>query len=114
MSRELVVSLANLSDFALIKDFPAGKPVLKGVAGPWEIAISLETAIDVDQEKQRLEKELAKLEAEIEKTGGRLKNADFVGRAPKEVVEETRAKLEEMEKKRDKTREHLAHIQTLK
>ena len=114
MSRELVAALANLSDFALMKDFPAGTPVLKGVAGPWEIAIPIEAAIDVDQEKQRLEKELAKLEAEIEKTGGRLKNADFVGRAPKEIVEEARAKLEEMEKKRDKTREHLAHIQTLK
>ncbi|MCJ7611840.1 MAG: valine--tRNA ligase [Candidatus Aminicenantes bacterium] len=107
------VSLANLSGLSVMKEFPAGKKLLKGMAGAWEIGILLEAAIDTGQERQRLEKELAKLEAEVEKAAGRLGNADFVGRAPREVVEETRAKLEELEKKRDKTKEHLSNILAL-
>jgi len=107
------VSLAGLSGLKVVKDFPAGGQMLKGVAGAWEIGIPLEAAIDVDQEGQRLEKEIAKLEAEIEKISLRLANADFAARAPREVVEETRAKLEELEKKRDKTREHLSGIKAL-
>jgi valyl-tRNA synthetase len=109
-NRAAALSLANLSELKIVDDFPDGGAVLKGVAGAWEIAIPLEAAIDTEAEGQRLEKELAKLEAEIGKVSDRLANADFVGRAPRQVVEETRAKLEDLEKKRDKTREHLGNI----
>jgi valyl-tRNA synthetase len=41
-------------------------------------------------ERERLDKEIAKLEAELKATEAKLANASFIGRAPKEVVEEHR------------------------
>ncbi len=43
--------------------------------------------IDTAKEKERIEKELNKLEAEINLLGGRLSNPNFVERAPKDLVE---------------------------
>ena len=48
--------------------------------------------IDVDEEKARLEKVLAKLEKEIGGLRGRLSNPKFVESAPEEIVDETREK----------------------
>jgi valyl-tRNA synthetase len=41
-------------------------------------------------ERERLDKEIAKLEAELKTTEAKLANASFIERAPKEVVEEHR------------------------
>ena len=41
-------------------------------------------------ERERLDKEIAKLEAELKATEAKLANPSFVERAPKEVVEEHR------------------------
>ena len=41
-------------------------------------------------ERERLDKEIAKLEAELKATEAKLGNPPFVERAPKEVVEEHR------------------------
>jgi valyl-tRNA synthetase len=49
--------------------------------------------IDVDEEKARLEKVLAKLAKEIGGLKGRLSNPKFVESAPEEVVDETRENL---------------------
>ncbi len=113
-NRASILSLANLSDLQVMPEFPAGRQWLKGVGGNWEVGIPLEATVDTAQEKDRLEKELSKLEAEIGKLAGRLGNADFVGKAPREVVAESQTKLADLEKKRDKTREHLKSILSLK
>ena len=51
--------------------------------------------IDVAKEKARLAKELGKVESEIGKTEKKLGNADFVAKAPPEVIEEQRERLAE-------------------
>jgi valyl-tRNA synthetase len=112
-NRASILALANLSDLAIVAEFPPDGKWLKGVGGNWEVGIPLESTVDTAQERDRLEKELAKLEAEISKLAGRLANADFVGKAPREVVEESRAKLVDLEKKRDKTKDHLQSILSL-
>jgi valyl-tRNA synthetase len=54
------------------------------------VALPLEGIIDISAEKVRLEKEIAKLDGEVKKIDAKLGNADFVARAPEEVVEENR------------------------
>ncbi len=58
------------------------------------VALPLEGIIDVEAEKNRLSKEIEKAEIEIGKIEVRLNNENYVAKAPKEVVEENRQKLE--------------------
>jgi valyl-tRNA synthetase len=69
--------------------------------------------VDLDKEKLRLEKELAKIEAEMEKIETRLGNDAFVEKAPKEVVEETKTRLRELQDRNKRIGENLEHIQSL-
>ncbi len=55
-------------------------------------AMPLAGLIDFAAEKARLTKEADKLRIDIEKTDAKLANADFVARAPEEVIEENKAR----------------------
>jgi valyl-tRNA synthetase len=57
------------------------------------LALSLAGAIDLGQERARLDKEVARLAAEIGKLEKKLANESFVARAPAEIVEEQRQRL---------------------
>jgi valyl-tRNA synthetase len=55
----------------------------------------LEIEVDVDAERQRLGKEIARLTDEVEKAQGKLKNDSFVSRAPPQVVEQKRKRMDD-------------------
>ena len=63
------------------------------VVGDLEIYVSLAGLIDVDKEKERLEKDIASFEGRIKAVSGKLNNPNFVSRAPEQVVEHERKKL---------------------
>jgi valyl-tRNA synthetase len=58
------------------------------------VALPLGGLIDIPAEKARLSKESEKLKGELAGIVKKLGNADFVARAPEEVVEENRERLE--------------------
>jgi valyl-tRNA synthetase len=57
------------------------------------IVLPLEGLIDIAAERARLAKERDKLVVDAKKTSQKLGNADFVSRAPEEVVMENRERL---------------------
>jgi valyl-tRNA synthetase len=59
------------------------------------LVLPLAGVIDVDRERARLQKEAARLQGEIDKVDKKLGNADFLARAPEEVVEEQRERRDE-------------------
>jgi valyl-tRNA synthetase len=63
------------------------------VVGTMRVLIPLAGLIDLDAERARLRKEIARIEGEIKKCGGKLGNANFVANAPAEVVAQERARL---------------------
>jgi valyl-tRNA synthetase len=67
-----------------------GDPVAS--VGPVKVLPSAE--IDADAVESRLEKRRGELRAEVERAEGKLANERFVAKAPPEVVEEERGKLE--------------------
>ena len=69
-------------------DLPSasGSAVLAGI----EVYVPLAGSIDMDVERQRLEKEIAKYEKLLKGLDGKLANKGFVDKAPTEVVERER------------------------
>jgi valyl-tRNA synthetase len=78
-------------------DAPKGTPAVVTPIG--EIYMPLEGLIDVDAERVRLTKEISNIQIEVKKCEGKLGNASFVDRAPPEVVEQEKARLEEWKTK---------------
>ncbi|HUK04768.1 MAG TPA: class I tRNA ligase family protein, partial [Burkholderiales bacterium] len=85
-----MISLVRVSDLRIVKELPeSDSPV--AVVGPHKLMPHIE--VDAAAEKERLAKEIARLEGEIVKANAKLGNASFVERAPAKVVEQERARL---------------------
>ena len=69
-----------------------------GVTGTVKISIPLAGLIDLEALRARNERDLKKVEAEVQALRSRLSNPKFVDKAPTEVVQSTREALEELEK----------------
>ena len=74
------------------------------------VALPIADVIDIGQEKQRLQKEIAKAESEIQKLQKKLSNEQFLAKAPEEVVEEQRERLAEEESARAKLGDALKRL----
>jgi valyl-tRNA synthetase len=98
-----LAALARLSEVHVVDTLPevVGAPVQ--VVGDARLMLHIE--VDVDAEKQRLDKEIARLEGELAKVNGKLGNASFVERAPAAVVEQEKARLAQFSDTLDKVRE---------
>ena len=72
--------------------FERPKASASAVVDGTEIYVPLVGIIDLDAERKRLEKEIARLQGLIDSIGKKLTNASFVERAPKDVVEKEREK----------------------
>ncbi len=76
-----------------------------------ELFLPLDGLIDLKAERERIGKEIAKIEKEIAKSEGKLGNAGFVDRAPAEVVEQERARLADWQAKREQLARMLSELQ---
>jgi valyl-tRNA synthetase len=104
----LIAGLARVASFEHVTDIPEG--AIQLVVDEATIAIPLAGVIDLDAERQRLEKAIAKADGEIAKLAGKLGNEKFVANAPEVVVAENRARLADEEAQRDKLKEALERI----
>ena len=89
--------LLNAESISNGNDVPKGTPRISSVLG--DLYLPLEGLIDFEAEKSRLTKEVNKIEKEIEKVQVKLENTNFTERAPIEVLDEQRARLEEWKTK---------------
>ena len=88
----------------------AGDSVQLVVQDGVEAYLPLSGLIDVEKERQRLEKQSTKLAKEIEKLAGRLNAKGFVDKAPPDVVVKARAELAELEDQASKVQASLAGL----
>jgi valyl-tRNA synthetase len=108
--RELILTLARLSG-AREGDAPHGAvPFVIGKATGF---LSIAEFIDVAAERARLIKEIGAFAIDIDRTAKKLANADFVARAPEEVVEENRERLASAEAGKAKLEAALARLESV-
>jgi valyl-tRNA synthetase len=88
----------------------APERLFAGVVGTMQVLIPLTGVVDVDALKAKLQRSLAKVEAEISALSARLSNASFVDKAPADVVAGARAALAEAEAQAEILRDRLARL----
>jgi valyl-tRNA synthetase len=105
---EVIRRLARLSDISAVASVPPGavQLIVRGEVA----ALPLKGVIDFAAERTRLEKEMARVASDIARIDAKLANADFVQRAPEDVVEGEREKREEAQARRAKLNEALERL----
>ncbi len=88
----------------------APKGAAQVVVGEATACLPLGSLIDLDAEKARIEKALAKLEGDMAKINGKLSNEKFVANAKPEIVEAERARKEELEQQKASLATALARV----
>jgi valyl-tRNA synthetase len=91
---ETIKRMARLSEVSFAVQAPeqSVQVIVRGTVA----ALPLQGIIDFAAEKARLSKEIDKLKGEAKKIEAKLGNAEFVAKAPEEVVEENRERLAEI------------------
>lgn len=88
--KEALERMARMSSWEAADSAPKG--AIQAVVQEATIALPLEGLIDLTAERARLERETAKVQAEIDTIDKKLANKSFVERAPEKVVAEQHAR----------------------
>ncbi|MEQ4532220.1 MAG: class I tRNA ligase family protein, partial [Mixta sp.] len=112
-NRTFLAAMARLSDITVLPQGNKGPLSVTKLVDGAELLIPMAGLVDKEAELDRLAKELAKLEAEMEKIHARLSNESFVARAPEAVVAKERDRMTELEQGKAKLIEQQGVIAAL-
>jgi valyl-tRNA synthetase len=105
-SAGLAATLARLTELAVLETAPTGGHwVGTPIAGGAEVFVELGDALNSAKELERIDKELAAIDRELEKSGAKLGNASFVERARPDVVQQERDRMADWQSKHEKLHE---------
>ena len=112
-NRQALGFLARLQSIEVLPEGDEGPESAMSLVGAMKLLIPLAGLIDKAAEIVRLEKEIARLRGDIERTAAKLANPSFVDKAPEAVVAKERAKLEDARAAIGKLEDQLAKIRAL-
>ncbi|MDR1926643.1 MAG: valine--tRNA ligase [Endomicrobium sp.] len=105
-----IKQFAKISSIQFGMNIVGSKTSALVVAGGFEIFLPLEGLIDIEKEKSRLAKEIATLKQEVKRTSLKLKNENFINKAPKCELEKIKMRFNEASLKIEKINECLKFL----
>jgi valyl-tRNA synthetase len=112
-NRRYLIGLARMQSLDWIAAGAAAPESAIELVGQTKVLVPLGSLINKQEELARLRKEIEKVEKDLGREQGQLANADFVARAPAQVVEEKRGRVREFEAKLAKLSEQRARVAAL-
>ena len=112
-NESFVYSLARIESVNFISNDETAPESSTALVGEMKILIPLAGLIDKDAELARLNKEIGKLESNLEKTNAKLGNPGFVDKAPEAVVTKEKERAAEMASAVENLKEQLVKISAL-
>ena len=104
-------ALLYASEVALVKSFESSGPTGTAVGSLGTAYVPLEGVIDIDAERQRLQKQVDELEKHLQSSQKKLQNEQFVTKAPEEVVQRERDRVIELREKLERLRGQMQVLQ---
>ncbi len=102
-----------IRDLAQVESVDIGGKMAKpegsatGVFGQNQVHVLLKGLLDFDEEKRRIKKEIEKLRKDMEAAEKKLSNRGFLEKAPDDIVEKVRERVESMKNKMEKMENNL-------
>ena len=112
-NQAFIETLAKIESSLWLADDEEAPESATALVGEMKILIPLAGLIDKDAELARLEKEIGKIQSNVDKTTTKLVNKNFVDKAPAAVVEKERVRLAEMTKSIEQLKEQSEKIKKL-
>ncbi len=98
-----VLKLAGAKEIKFVNSAEeAGENAVTKVLAIGTVYIPMGELVDIEKEKARLSAELEKVTSEIARADGKLNNQGFISKAPKKLVDDERAKLNKFIEMREK------------
>lgn len=104
--QDLLLSLTKAKTMDYVTKAPS--QAASAVVDELQLFVPLAGVIDLSAEKERLQKQLEKHQKEILRLSNKLNNAEFLARAPQEIVAKERASLKEISEIIDKMKAQIA------
>jgi valyl-tRNA synthetase len=105
--------LAKLEEVRWLATGEEAPVAATALAGELEILVPMAGLIDKNAEIARLAREIAKLDSDLARLGGKLSNESFVAKAPAAVVAKEREKMDAQQQALDTLKEQLQRIQDI-
>lgn len=106
----IIKTMARLSSIDYTDKAPKG--AIQTLVGQTTLILPIADLIDLNQERERLKKEILKLDENIKKLSQQLDNKNFVANAPEEIIEEKREIVEQDNQKKEKLYKALEQLNT--
>ena len=104
-NREVIAALARVNaDFTLVETYEAAGSDVSVVLKDVIVFVKMETVVDAEKEKVRIEKEIAELSTYLESVAQKLANEEFRSKAPEKIIKQMEEKQREAQEKLDALR----------
>lgn len=105
-----IARLAKASGLSWLEDGAEPPPAAAELVGELKVLVPLQGLVDINAERERLRKEVAKVSKELERVDAKLGNPNFTAKAPPQVVANVRDKGDALRGRRDALTEQLRRL----